>query len=389
MGRSDRDNLLSLVASRRTTLDDVQEADVIWQLDMKNELGVRPHNMSTCCVLNVGEKLLVCTSNGVDESHVNIPAPDAPSFMALDRNTGEVLWTDNSPGEFILHGQWSSPAYAELGGQPQVIFAGGDGWLYSFDPAGNGQGGSKLLWKFDCNPKESKFAIGGRQTRAHMIAFPCIYDGLVYITVGEDPEHGEGPGHLWCIDPSRRGDVSPELAFNARDPEQPIPRKRYQAVVAEDGDFARPNPNSAAVWHYESFDADGDGKIAFEEQFHRSLGIPVIKDDVLYVADFSGLFHCLDAKTGQVYWTYDMLAACWGSAVLVDDKVYLGDEDGDVAVFRHSPLRSVALPGGEPLAEHNLGNAIYGSPVVAHGVLYFTAKNRLIAVASDAPAEAP
>ena len=45
-----------------------------------------------------------------------------------------------------------------------------------------------------------------------------IYDGKVYIGVGEDPEHGEGVGHLWCIDPTKRGDVSPELVFNANDP---------------------------------------------------------------------------------------------------------------------------------------------------------------------------
>ena len=70
--------------------------------------------------------------------HINLPAPDAPSFIAMDKNTGKVLWTDNSPGTNILHGQWSSPAYAVLGGQPQVIFAGGDGWVYSFDPQGDG-----------------------------------------------------------------------------------------------------------------------------------------------------------------------------------------------------------------------------------------------------------
>ena len=66
---------------------------------------------------------------------------------------------------------------------------------------------------------------------------------------------------------------------------------------------------------------------------HRTIGTVAIKDDLLFVADFSGLFHCLDAKTGKVHWTYDMLAAAWGSPLIVDDKVYIGDEDGDIAVF--------------------------------------------------------
>src|SRR5690606_37697904 len=142
------------------------------------------------------------------------PNDNAPSFICMDRNTGKVLWTDSSPGANVLHGQWSSPAYAELGGVGQVIFGGGDGYLYSFDAAGE-DGKSKLLWKFDCNPKDSVYVLGGSATRNHIIATPVIYDGLVYVSVGEDPEHGEGDGHLWCIDPTKRGDVSPTLVYNS------------------------------------------------------------------------------------------------------------------------------------------------------------------------------
>ena len=47
---------------------------------------------------------------------------------------------------------------------------------------------------------------------------------------------------------------------------------------------------------------------------HRTCGTAAIKDDLLFIADFSGLFHCLDAKTGKPYWTHDMFAATWGSA---------------------------------------------------------------------------
>ena len=38
----------------------------------------------------------------------------------------------------------------------------------------------------------------------------------------------------------------------------------------EEGDFARPNPNSAVVWHYAEYDRNGDGKIDFEETMHRT-----------------------------------------------------------------------------------------------------------------------
>ncbi len=364
-------------------------ADVVWSLNMMRELGVFPHNMSNCSPLIVGDWLFVCTSNGVDESHKHIPAPDAPSFIALDRWTGKLLWTDKSPGANIQHAQWASPSYGVFAGQPQVIFAGGDGWVYSFDPRGDGRGNSKLLWKFDANFKESKSIIGGRGTRNEIIAFPAIYDGLVYIVMGQDPEHGEGSGCLWCLDPAKHldgSDVSESLAVN-RDG-RPIPYKPIQAVDPAIGERSIPNPQSAVVWRYTAQDRNGDGVIDFEEEFHRSLSTPVIKDDILYVADFSGLFHCLNAKTGKAYWTYDLLAACWNSALLVDGKVFIGDEDGDMAIFRHSadPAKSMKTEGAEQkpwYGEIAMPNSIYMTPIVANNVLYIATKNMLYAIESS------
>ncbi len=352
------------------------EADVVWVLDMMEELGVSQHNMCSCSVTSAGDFLFVNTGNGVDEGHLNLPNPAAPSFLCLDKRDGRVLWADGSPGAFVLHGQWSSPAYAEIDGVPQVLFGGGDGWLYSFDARGE-NGRSKLLWKFDCNPKESKYTLGGRADRNHIIGTPVVHDGLVYIGVGEDPEHGEGVGHLWCIDPTKRGDVSSELAVSLADPNTPLPRRREQAVIKEEGEVARPNPNSAAVWHYPGYDADGNGKLSFEETMHRTCGTVAIQEGLLFVADFSGLFHCLDLKTGKPLWTYDMLAAAWGSPLIADGKVYIGDEDGDITIFRLSPEQDM-------IAEINMGTSVYSTPIAVGNTLYIANKSHLFAIREGA-----
>lgn len=366
---------------REEANENLDEADIVWRFDMMKELGVSPHNMSNCSILMAEGILFVCTSNGVDESHGRIPAPDAPSFIAMDSITGKVLWTDNSPGQNILHAQWASASYGVLGGQPQVLFPGGDGWLYSFDPNGDGQGHSKMLWKFDCNPKDTKYTLGGAATRNSLVAFACIYDGLVYLTVGDDPEHGEGNGRLWCIDPARKmdgSDVSPELVVDTDG--KVVPHRRLCAVDPSQGDRVIPNPASAVVWQFVSFDANANGEVDFEETFHRSISTPVIKDDVLYIADFSGLFHCLDAKTGEVYWSYDQFAVAWGSALVVGDKVYVGDEDGDVAVFQHTPTPRFDPAKGKLIAEINVDVAIYSTPVAANNVLYVACRHALYAI---------
>src|SRR5690606_36515537 len=152
------------------------------------------------------------------------------------------------------------------------------------------------------------------------------------IAEGQDPEHGEGEAHLWCLDPTKRGDISAELAVDKDGKE--IPHKRLQAVEKEHGEKAIPNPNSGVVWHYDKYGLNKDGEISFEETMHRTIGTCAIKNDLLFIADFSGLVHCLNAKTGIPYWTFDLFAASWGSVMIVEDKVFIGDEDGDVAIFK-------------------------------------------------------
>jgi len=370
-------------------IDDRHEADVVWSLDMIRDLGVSPHNMSTSSPTIWGDLLFLLTSNGVDESHIHLPVPTAPSFIAVNKHTGKVVWSDNSPGANVLHGQWASPAAGVLGGVPQVLFPGGDGWLYSFHAERYSEGKPELLWKFDCNPKDSKWILGGRGTRNNLCAAPLIHNQRVYITVGQDPDNGDGSGVLHCIDPTKRGDVSPELVVDGKTKTIIAPVRRRQAIDKEAGEVAIPNPNSALIWSYRKHDQNRDGEIDFEETMHRSMSTPVIKDNLLFVTDFAGLVHCVDTRTGIPYWTYDMLASCWSAPLLVNDRVYVGDDDGDVLIARASadPKQSFKTSRGlkgqllrEALLERWADNSLYVPPIMANGVLYLMAKGRLYAI---------
>jgi outer membrane protein assembly factor BamB len=295
---------------------------------MMEELGAFPHNLSNSSPVSWGDFLYVSTSNGQDESHVNIPSPRAPAIIAVDKKTGKVAWEDASPGDRILHGQWAAITVAELGGVSQVIHPQGDGWVRAFDA----KTGEKL-WEFDTNPKDSVWP----KTRNELIGTPVVYEGLVYVGNGQDPEHGEGPGHFYAIDPTKRGDIT----------------------------------TSGRVWHF--------------DKIRRTISTAAIKDGIVYIADFSGFLHALDAKTGAPYWTHDLLAAVWGSPVIVDGKVYLGDEDGDVVVLAHGKEKKV-------LAENTLGSSVYATVVPANGALLLMNRNQLWSLAegaTPAAAQAP
>jgi outer membrane protein assembly factor BamB len=202
-----------------------------------------------------------------------------------------------------------------------------------------------------------------------------VYQDRVYIATGRDPQEGEGQGDLWCIDPTRRGDVSAELVVDRQG--SSVPPRRTKAVDEEAGETVRPNPNSAAVWHYRGHDADGDGEFDFEETMHRTIGMVAVKDGLLVISDYAGLVHCLDAGTGRRHWTHDMLATIWGSPLIADGKIYLGDEDGDVAVFKLSPELNL-------LAENSVENSVYSAPVSVDNVLYVSTRSHLIAITDEA-----
>lgn len=307
-----------------------EDADIIWCYDMIGELGVFPHNASDSAPLIIGDLVYVSTSNGQDWTHSNIPSPNAPSLIAVDKRTGEFAAEDDARiGPRILHGQWSSPSTGVVDGRQLIFFGGGDGVCYAFDPKPVKEDDTsylKKVWWYDCNPPErAKFKYPEAEGPSEINATPVFWKNRVYVAVGQDPEHGEGVGNLTCIDATKTGEVT----------------------------------QTAKVWSY--------------PKIHRSISTASITPDgLLFIADFSGYLHCFDAETGKVHWTHDLKAHVWGSTLVADGKVYIGDEDGDLEVFAASKEKKL-------LSQTNLGAPIYSTPVVANGVLYVASNTHLFA----------
>ena len=140
-------------------------AKVVWKLDMIKELGVSPHNKAASSPASFGGLVFVGTSNGRDENHTRVPAPKAPSMIAVDQKTGKLAWQVNDPGDRILDGQWSSPAVGAIGGVVQVVIGEGDGWVRGYEALTG-----KKLWEFDTNPKDSVWP----RTRNEIVSTPVI-----------------------------------------------------------------------------------------------------------------------------------------------------------------------------------------------------------------------
>ncbi len=330
---------------------------IVWSLDMIKELGVSPGGLegcvSSCSPLVLDDMVFVVTSNGVNQSTGKPTAPNAPSFLAVHSDTGKVAWSSNLPGVNIMDGQWSNPTAVEVKGKKQVLFPGGDGWLYAFEPKTG-----ELLWKFDCNPKSSQFKPQvGVGTRNYLLATPVAMDGLVYVGVGREPEAGPGPGHLWCIDATKK------------------PTNKDKDLTPVNDNFdpkATVNKDSGLVWHFGGVPVPKptEGR---EYPFGRTMSTVAVHDGLVYAAELDGFLHCLDALSGKEYWQHDLGGGVWASPLYVDGKVYMGVDNGDLLIFK------AGKEDNEP-SKVEMQQSLKGPPIAANGVLFVNNGSMLYAI---------
>jgi len=317
------------------------DADILWVYDMRVQVGSFPHNVTSTSAMIVGDRVYVATSNGVDYSHTKIRKPLAPALIALDKMTGKLVGEEGAGiSRRTLHSNWSSPAAITSGEKNTIVFGAGDGFVYFFDPETERiiEGGEPfdifpVLGKVAGNPDSYWKDAEGNPIRyatapgpSEFIATPVIADGMVYASIGQDPEHGEGVGALTCIDPAKLG------------------------------------TNDAIVWRNTDVD--------------RSISTVAVHEGIVYHADYTGYLRALDAKTGKMLWEHDTEAHIWSSPLVADGKVYLGDEDGVLHVLEAG--REYKL-----LRHVEFEVPIYSSAVAANDTLYIATQTHLFAIGKD------
>lgn len=314
-----------------------------WSYDMMKELKVIPFHLSNCSPLIVGDLVMVVTGNGVDDEG-KVASPKAPSFIAINKKTGKLVWQSSLPGERIVEGQFSNPTLATINGKPQVIFPGGDCVLYSFEPKTG-----KLIWKCNCNPIPRK-----KGNEPYFISTPVAVGDRLYVGLGVAPDGAShlSYSHFLCLDMTKQGDVS---------------LKSHDAKAAA-------NKNSALVWSFGGMINPPPAK-GRKASFGSTMSTAAVHDELIYIPEETGYLHCLDAKTGERYWDHDFKASVWGSPYYVDGKVFVGTDDGEVVIFAPGKTRKV-------LATNEMDGAVQSTPVVANGVLYIIARSKLYAIAN-------
>jgi len=317
------------------------DADIVWLFDLTAGAGIWSHDAAHSSILIHGDYLYLNTGTGVDNTHKKIRLADSPSLVVLDKRTGKLVARDqlHIAGN-IFHSTWSAPSLGEVNGRPLIFFAGGNGVVYAFEtlkspPAQPGLEGKaplnlQLVWQFDFDPAAPKTNVhkyngNRRESPSDFFGMPVFYHNRIYVAGGGDIWWGKNEAWLKCIDATGRGDVT----------------------------------TNALVWSYPL-------------QKHV-LATPAVWNGMVFITDCGHVLHCVDAETGQPFWTQELNGEVWASPLVADNKVFFGTRSGTFYVFGASREKKL-------LSSIELGSPISSTAAAANGVLYVATMKWLYAV---------
>jgi len=324
------------------------DAHIIWRYDLLREVNCWPYNAQSGSILIRGDHLIVPTgsvNSGRDDgskipidkwkSNYKQATYDSPSLIVLDKKTGKLLAREKEGiFERTFHGAQSSPALGVVGGKELIIYGGGDGTCYAFDPdfepGRDGKPGVlKLVWKFDClAPATYDASYVGRQlAHAEVIASPVIYKDRVYVSIGNDLINSgvdAKGGRLLCLNATKTGDIT----------------------------------TTGKIWSFDDI---------------RSTACTVaITGGLLYTGDAAGNIYCLDSETGKRYW-HHQANSIWSSPLVADGKLFIADNTQGLLVFAAEKEKKL-------LSRLRVNTQMVSSPAVARSVLYIASSRYLYAL---------
>ena len=273
-------------------------------------------------------------------------------FYALNPADGSVRWV--FPTAFDTFAIYSSPAVDQQG---IVYFGAKDGHVYALKAPKRGILG-ELLWSLNLGTTIQTSPAFTPDGTLVIGADDWAYYGIT------PPRNGSGPKIKWRFQTQGTLITSPTIDADGT-----------VFVASMDGKvyaLKPPQEEGQQVKVHWSFSSGArDDKGGFENA-------PALDNDgTLYIGGNDGILYALDAKTGNVRWTFDGVAragyktyAIFSSAAIGQDRtIYFGGKNGDLYAIREE--RGFFRTGPAVRWRYRLGPGIQSSPLLgADGIVY-------------------
>lgn len=242
----------------------------VWHVDLPERYGKLQiaFGMTSTPVLD-GDRLYIQLIHGEGK-----PATQEARIVALNKNTGEEIWSTNRPSDAIdeCEHSYASPVLYRYGGHEFLLSHGAD-YIIAHSLVDG-----REIWRCGgLNPKG-----GNYNPTLRFVASPTVAEGLIVVPSAKN-------GIVLGLKPGGQGDVS-----------------------------AQPD---MLLWSLPNSTPD--------------VPTPVIHEGLVYICRENGNLACIDAKSGeQIYLETTHRHRHRASPVLADGKLYLSSRDGMISVVR-------------------------------------------------------
>ena len=295
-------------------------------------------------------------SPAVDAKHVYVTwaTPEQLSLIALHHD-GDIAWTRDDLGPFTSqHGFGSSPM---LVGDLVVL-------CNQQQARRSGSAETSSILAFDRHTGQPRWKTPRISSKASY-SVPCLYetpDGRQEL-ITCSTAHG-----IFSLDPDTGKENWSTDVFSMRTVSSPV-------VV---GNLVFGSTGSGAGGNYVvAVQLDGNHDIAYKVD-RQAPYVPTVVQagDLVFLWSDKGVVACLEAATGEPFWTKRVGGNYSGSPVRVGDRVYCISEDGDVVVIAASKKY-------ELIGKTSLGEPSRSTPAVADGRMYLRTYSQLFSVGGE------
>ncbi len=327
----------------------VSDGKELW----RKEYPVTPYAMNRANSYATG-------SPSVDADHVYavLPTPDDTLLVALDHD-GREVWTSDFPGVYSQHGPGNSTV------------AVGDLVVFSHEQRSRPEGdGEQSAWiAVDRKTGTARWTCERESSDSVSYSTPCVY------TPNDGP-----PQLLFTSRAHGITGVDIETGKVIWEAKSVLPLRVVSSpVIAGDLVIGTCGTGGAGLRLVAVRAGTADDATAGEQVYEtRGAQAPYVPtslfvDGLLFTYHDRGDVSCMEAATGEVFWSEKPGGPFYGSPVWVDGNLYCITRTGDVVVLRAS--RSYEL-----LAVNPLGEGSYATPAVAGGRMYLRTFSQLIAI---------
>lgn len=343
-----------------------EEQNVIWRANIPGRGHASP--------VVIGEQIFLATADEVEQTQ---------QVICLDKASGQTRWSTQ-----IHKGGWEGRIHDRNTQASSTVASDGESvftafmhdshiWLTALDLEG------EILWQ----RKASDFASHWGYSTS-----PAIYKNLVI--VGSDHKEGGNltafdrrTGNLvWNVERPAIPNYASPVIYNLNGRDQlvlpgcelmasydPATGKELWSVPATTretvGSVVTDGKHVFASGGYPKNEtscitADGSNTIVWKSPIRVYAPSMIVVEGYLYAVTDKGLAHCWNASNGDLMWREKVGGDFSASPTLINGNIFVSSEQGKTIVFKANPEKF------ELLAENQLGNEIWSSPVVSGGRLF-------------------